>query len=63
MLRSARRAGIGESADGKIGFALVKDWYALVMTRSWCRRTLGSSEGGKSDETEDFSRSLSRVIG
>lgn len=34
MLRSARRAGTGESADGRIGFASVRDWYALVMMQS-----------------------------
>ncbi len=34
VLRSVRRAGIGESADGRIGFASIRDWYALVMMRS-----------------------------
>lgn len=34
VLRSVRSAGIGESADGRTGFASIRDWYALVMMRS-----------------------------
>ena len=45
MLRMAKRAGKGESGNGRSGSAGVRDWYAVVIVRSCRRRILGSGDG------------------
>ena len=45
MLRKAKRAGKGESGNGRSGSAGVRDWYAAVIVRSCRRRILGSGDG------------------